>query len=237
MLSRGYKEPENWSDLNNLKDLLEERGDTSFKFFTDRNTLFNYRLLQESLARKSIDFLGGDFYAEKYDPLELPKREFDELKKARDRGVKVRILGRWDPSSPDIIHWAGEYVNAELAEESEARKKGGRIEIRSWGNGIRGGIFDDDQIYVIQRQYYVSPQEMSTQFLEGTEAKIVGRPQMGTQVPLAALVTSSPILVKPFKERFEEEMKKSQPMKNDLNLLKKPVPTKSDVGKENVLTF
>jgi hypothetical protein len=216
------KEPENWSDVNSLMKLLDEEKE-DYKRLKDRGSLWEYRKEREMKARANIHLFGGDFYAESVDSLGLPKAELEVLKEARDRGVKVKILGKWEPNSAKLIYWAGEYVIAEFSDNPENREIGGRIELKTWGNGIRGGVFDREEAYVIQRSLNVLPDELTQQYVEIAPRKIVGESQIAQEenFPILALTTKSPFIVNSLDDRFKKEWEKSKYMKEDLALSQK----------------
>jgi hypothetical protein len=230
------KEPENWSDVNSLLKLLDEEkeGYTKLK---DRRSLWEYRKEREMKAEENIHLFGGDFYAESVDSLGLPKAELEVLKEARDRGVKVKILGKWEPNSAKLIYWAGEYVNAEFSDNPENRKIGGRIELKTWGNGIRGGIFDREEAYVIQRSLNVPPDEITRQYAEIAPSKVVAESQITQEefFPILALTTKSPLIVDSLDDRFKKEWEKSKYMKEDLALSQKPMTRGEDAVQGKVL--
>lgn len=168
----------------------------------------------------------------------MPGREFEVLKRARDHGVKIKVLAKFDPNSARLVYWSNEYLNSEFSPEPETRKRGGRIEIKQWGNGIRGGVFDREQAYIIQRTLIVPPQDLSPQFIETLAPKVVGESQITQekQFPILVVVTKSPFIVENLDNRFKEEFEKARYMREDMALLKKPIPTKNATEK-NFLTL
>ena len=234
---RRQKEPDNWSDVNSLINLLEEEKE-GYTILKDRKSLWNYRKSQEMKARETVDYFVGDLYAETVKSLGLPEAELELLKGARDRGVKVRILGKWEPNSPKLVYWANEYINAEFSEEPENRKIGGRIELKTWGNGIRGGVFDREEAYVIQRSISVLPYELTQQYVDKAAPKIVAESQMGQEenFPILALTTKSPLIVESLDDRFKREWEKSKYMREDLALLQKSIKGEN-VGQGKTLTL
>jgi len=232
------KEPENWSDVNSLIKLLDEEKE-GYTILEDRGSLWEYRKEREMKARENIHLFGGDFYAESVDSLGLPKAEFEVLKEARDRGVKIKILGKWEPNSAKLIYWAGEYVNEEFSDNPENKKMGGSIELKTWGNGTRGGVFDREEAYVIQRSLNVLPIDLTQQYVKIAPPKIVGESQINNEenFPILALTTKSPLIVESLDDRFKKEWEKSKYMREDLALSQKPMTRGEDDGQGKVLNL
>jgi len=212
-----------WTDISDIKNYLDKKGETGYYFLKDRPSMCRFRLRQASVASKSIDYFTGDLIAEGgyrlKDLRDLPRLELELLEKAKARNVELRILSRWDPKSPSLTFWAGEYVKAD-------------IEIRKWNGEIRGGIYDRDTMYVVKTFPKTLPSELSEQFIKTAPTREIGKTQEEKFIPLIAIITKSPSLIKKFSNRFDKEVKNSILMEEELRSIEKSVIENTKMRKE-----
>jgi len=181
--------------IKRIEKKIEKDENAGFYRIANRHEMVKYRLKKESHANKTIYYFGGDFVAESYSEYpglkNLPEIELKLLKKARERGVDVKILARWDESSPKLTYTIRRYVDE-------------GVPIRKWSGSIRGGIYGGicendkiyDEMYVIQRQLSVPPSELTAEKVEELPQKVLGEPQRDEDVGIESIVTNSKPLVK-----------------------------------------
>lgn len=212
-----------WTSVTDIKDYLDKKGETGYFFLRDRLSMCRFRLRQTALSHESIDYFTGDLIAEggykPQDLKDLPQLELDLLKRAKTRNVEVRILSRWDPKSPSLTYWIGEYVKA-------------GVEVRKWDGEIRGGIYDRDTMYAVKTFPKTPPSELSPQFVKKAPTREIGKPQEDESVSLIAIITKSPSLIKRFSNRFNKEFKNSTPMKEELKKEEKSVIKDTEIRNE-----
>lgn len=208
-----WREKVDWTNPSSVQQFMDERSEQSYTFISGRRDLAQYRFGREKVSRDRIHLFGGDFIAEDYKipELHMPsyQREMELLRRAVDRKVEVRILAKWDPSSPQLISMIKRYVDQ-------------KIDIRKWAGEIRGGIIDDE-VYVIKRHIAIPPSELTIEVAENLPPKTVAEPQSDKDVPLEAIATKFPFVVDSFEKVFWEEYKKANPMKDELQDLERSV--------------
>jgi len=212
-----------WTSITDIKDYLDEKGETGYYFLLERPSMCRFRLRQAALSHESIDYFSGDLIAEGgYKPKDLrglPQIELDLLKRAKARNVNVRILSRWDSKSKALTYSIGEYVAA-------------GIEVRKWDGEIRGGIYDGDTMYLVRTFSKTPPSELSPHFVETAPTKEIGKPQTEKYTPLIAIITKSPSLIKKFSNRFDKEFKISSPMEKELKKTEKSIVKDTEIRKK-----
>jgi len=220
---RGYfkKEPD-WTDTHSVEDFLKKEKFPFYSMFNDRVRLARWRIRLEQNSAENVYLFSGDHLSERLiDPQTREKlwdKEFEALTRANKYGSDIKILARWDPSSAGLIYTLKSYVDE-------------GIDVREYGGNIRGGIFDEYMMYSVGRHLAVPPSELSPQNIQKLPKKTIGVPQRDKDVPIEALNTTYPPLIKMFTEKLLEEYKKATPVKDHIEKQEKQAHEHESNGK------